>query len=304
MESLTDKLAGQGKFQGLQTVPPSLIGAAVIKHHDQNNSSRKGWSGFPILIIVPKWRKPIQEHGDRNWRRHHREGSSAYWLVFHGFIILLSSTTQDHCPGVLSPHIGDWALPHQLLIPEMLHRFVYGPIQWRHCLTWGKLFLDDSNLHQVEKKNDQNRQSWWIRTFSNKWKKQKTTNVISFTACELEFRWEKGEKQRGSLVPAPAPCVQSESLLPVIHLQMLCHSWLKILRHCRKLGGKLFSPKRQSKAVTRMVITQKQMLAWKIFCLCLSPHFTLGHQGFLQVTGGQTWHHHPERRLVMDITFC
>lgn len=52
-----------------------------------------------------------------------------------------------------------------------------------------------------------------------------------------------------------------------------------------------------------MAMTQRQTLARKIFCSCLSPHFTLGPQGFLQVTGDQTWHHHPERRLVMDITF-
>lgn len=154
------------------------------------------------------------------------------------------------------------------------------------------------------KKIDQNRQSWWIRTFSNKWKEQKTTNVISFTARELEFRGGMVQMSEKSKEEVLSPCVQSESLLPVIHLQMLCHSWLKILRHCRKLGRKLFSPKRQSKAVTRMVITQRQTLAWKTFCLCLSSHFTVGHQGFLQVTGGQTWHHHPERRLVMDITFC
>lgn len=65
---------------------------------------------------------------------------------------------------------------------------------------------------------------------------------VSWSSEEAWFRWGRRAKQRGSLVPPPTPCAQSESLLPVIHLQMLCHSWLKILRHCRKLGRKLFFP--------------------------------------------------------------
>lgn len=158
---------------------------------------------------------------------------------------------------------------------------------------------------KLEKKNDQNRQSWWIRTFGNKWKKQKAKNVISFTARELEVREgmvQMSEKRKAKRKPCPS----SSPLCPV-WITLTCHSFvnaLKILRHCRKLGRKLFSPTRQFKAVTCMATTQRQTLAWKTFCSCLSPHFTLGQQGFLQVTGGQTWHHHPERRLVMDITFC
>lgn len=151
VESLTNKLGGQEIFQGLQTVPPSLTGAAVIKHHDQNNSFKEGLICLSHPDHSPQMEKPRQERGDRNRRRHHREGNSAYWLAFHGFIILLSSTTQDYCPGVLFPHTGDRALPHQLLIPGIFYRFVYRPVQWRHCLTWGKLFLGDSNLQQVEK---------------------------------------------------------------------------------------------------------------------------------------------------------
>lgn len=149
MESLTDKLGGQEIFQGLKTVPPSLIGAAVIKHHDQNNLFKEGL----IWLSHPERSPQMEEAKAGTWRQKLKKTSQGRKFSLLTCFPWLHYLTFFYNPrplprGAIPPYMALW---YQLLIPGIFYRFVYRPVQWRHCLTWGKLCLDDSNLHQVEK---------------------------------------------------------------------------------------------------------------------------------------------------------
>lgn len=111
---------------------------------------------------------------------------------------------------------------------------------------------------------------------------------------------DKGEEKSQE----EALCIHSgPSLLPVIYLQMLCHSQFKIWRHCRERDGT--NPVFPNKTIPSSDIhshPSETNTGTRDFCRCSYPRFMLEQQGFLQVTGIQPWHH-PERRLVTDVTF-
>lgn len=89
-----------------------------------------GGEGFILVILLcrsPSLKEVTPELRAGTWRYElkQRPGrSSAFWLVSHGLLSLLSCITQDTWPGVVLPRVG-WTLPHPSLIENMLSVSVY-----------------------------------------------------------------------------------------------------------------------------------------------------------------------------------
>lgn len=76
-----------------------------------------------------------------------------FFVACSACILLTPRTTS---PGV-APPTGSWALLQQLSTKRMFHGCAYRLTWYRHCLTWGLLFQNDSGLYQVDIKPSRTR---------------------------------------------------------------------------------------------------------------------------------------------------
>lgn len=115
----------------------------MIKHHDQIKLWRKGFVCLTLDVTSCYLRKSGQAlKAGTGKQEQKRRRSAAYWLALHGFLSLLSQTTQDHLPRAGSSH--DMLAPSPYLSPlkKILDRIAYWPISQRFPQL-RSLFPDD-----------------------------------------------------------------------------------------------------------------------------------------------------------------
>lgn len=102
-----------------------LVSCLCFYCHDKRYDQQQAWGGsFHVIGHSSSLRELRAESQAETWGRNLSRG---HGCVSHRLLDLLSSTTQDHYPGVVPSEVG-WALECKPLIKEMsnwiIHRLI------------------------------------------------------------------------------------------------------------------------------------------------------------------------------------
>lgn len=122
---------GWGQWSGESWYPPTWSFCfSYGSYYSDKTHDRKELGEEKVYSTLPRAvHHPGQEPGGRTWCRGHGQMllTSLRFMASIGCFLVQSRTA---CPGMAQPTMG-WALLHQSLIKNTLHRLAYSPVLWR-----------------------------------------------------------------------------------------------------------------------------------------------------------------------------
>lgn len=132
------------------------LSLAVKKHRDQKQlREERVYSILYFQVMLHHGGKSAQKPkaGTWTWEQKQRQQKlPAYWYAFQGLLSLISYTPHDNLPrgGSSQGGLGLCAS----IIKMMLYRLIHRTIWWRHFLSGGSFFSDDTSLCQADRKQN------------------------------------------------------------------------------------------------------------------------------------------------------
>lgn len=136
----------------------SLLPVAVIIHYDQNNLRK----GFTYLLIFPCHKPSFREAKAGTQSRTvqtgiHAENMQQYYFSDFLLMAFSASLLYNTEPPLQGGTIQSGLDPPMSTVnrDNVPNRLAYRSIWWKHFVSWGSFFLDDSSMCQSWQKTNQ-----------------------------------------------------------------------------------------------------------------------------------------------------